>query len=249
MSSEKRKVVLVTGSSKGIGLAIAKKLDINGWQVVINGRNDDALNHAKSILPNALAIRADMTIKKEAEDVIHQTIKIYGQLDAIVCNVGSGASQNDDFLQSEWCRMFDINFWSALNIISPSIQFLEKTKGSIICISSICGLEHIPGAPISYSVSKAALNSYVKNMSKKLGPVGIRINAIAPGNILFDDSTWSKKIEEDSISVNKYIKSEVALGGFGSTDDVAFFVETILSQKSSFMTGVILAIDGGQVRS
>ena len=147
-----------------------------------------------------------------------------------------------------WEEMFMSNFYSATNVIESATDSLEKSKGSVVCISSICGIEEIPGAPIEYSVAKAALNSYVKLASKKLGRKGIRINAVAPGNIIFKNSVWDLKMRENSNSVKQMLNNEVPLNRLGNPDEISNLVVWLASDEASFVTGSIMVADGGQTR-
>ena len=126
---------------------------------------------------------------------------------------------------------------------------LSKRNGVVVCISSICGVESIPGAPIAYSVSKAALNHYVKIAANSLAQKNIRINAIAPGNILFKGSTWDKKMKANKKKVYKMIHDNVALKKFGTPNDISSLTMYLSSDLSSFATGSIWTIDGGQTKS
>ena len=110
-------------------------------------------------------------------------------------------------------------------------------------------METIPSAPITYSVAKSALNSYVKAMSFPLAKKGIRINAIAPGNVNFKGSVWSKKIKKNPRKVKKMLVDNVPLEKFGSIEDVSNAVIWLSSKKSNFMSGTVIISDGGQTRS
>jgi len=125
---------------------------------------------------------------------------------------------------------------------------LKKTSGSVVCISSIAGIE-TTDAPIPYSIAKSALNSYVKNISKPFAKVGIRINAVAPGNILFKGSIWEKKLKKNKNKVLDMISTKVAMNRFGTPDEIAYAVSFLASPLSSFTTGNILVIDGGQTKN
>ena len=114
--------------------------------------------------------------------------------------------------------------------------------------SSICGAEIIKGAPIGYSVSKAALNFYVKSISRELANYGISINAVLPGNIMFKDSTWDKKMKLNKIRTKKYIKENVPTNSFGSTNDI-FEICFMISESSGFINGSLIRVDGGQTQS
>jgi len=133
-------------------------------------------------------------------------------------------------------------------MVESAKSFLASTKGSIVCISSICGIEYIPDAPITYSVSKSALNAYVKSISRPLGKRNIRINAIAPGNILFEGSVWDRKIQENLGNVEKILERDVALNKLGSTEDICNLTGYLLSSHANFVTGAVWTIDGGQIR-
>jgi NAD(P)-dependent dehydrogenase (short-subunit alcohol dehydrogenase family) len=126
---------------------------------------------------------------------------------------------------------------------------LEDSKGSIVCISSICGVEHIPGAPITYSVAKNALNAYIKFASFPLAKKGIKINGVVPGNINFPGSVWEKKLKENPREVKKMIKDSVPLNKLGSPLDIANLVTFLSSSENKFSTGSLFYSDGGQTRS
>lgn len=126
---------------------------------------------------------------------------------------------------------------------------LGESGGVIVCISSICGQEVIPGAPLTYSAAKAALNSYVRGIARPLGADGVRINAIAPGNILFENSVWQRKLNDDSEAVEQMLARDVALAKMGTPQDVANLTLWLTSPAASFCTGSIFVADGGQVRS
>ena len=132
-------------------------------------------------------------------------------------------------------------------MVEAANSALEATKGSIVCISSICGNEVIPGAPVTYSSAKAALNAYVRGIARPLGKQGIRINAIAPGNILFDGSVWSLKLAEDADAVKKMLEQDVSLNQMGTPKNVAELTAYLVSPRANFATGGIWTLDGGQV--
>ena len=245
----KGKSALVTGSSEGIGFYIAKSLYDNGCNVVINGRSTTKLNLAKNKLRGSLALKADLTNLNETKKLINKFKQNYNKLDILVCNVGSGKSNIKVPDINEWHRLFNQNFWTTVNIINCAQKLLIKSKSSIICISSICGLEHVTGAPTPYSVAKSALNSYVVNQSKYFGKFKIRINAIAPGNIIFDGSTWEKKVKVSPTKTKKYIKENVSLNLFGKPNDISNIVLYLASDQAKYITGSIFKIDGGQIKS
>lgn len=245
------KLILVTGSTRGIGLGIGKMFLQMGAKVVFNSRNERELNSLirKLNTSKAIGIARDVTCPNESRILLEEIYKNYGSINNIICNVGSGKSCNPgDENFDEWQRVFKLNLWSTTNIVEASQNFFAKEGGSILCISSICGKEYIPGAPVTYSVAKAALNSYVKNISIPLSRKGIRINAITPGNILFKGSVWEKKMQANLESLNNYIINEVPLGRLGNVNDVAYFCIWLSSEYASFTTGNQFNLDGGQTR-
>ena len=246
----KNKKVFISGSSRGIGLCIARKFIEEGANVVINARNKDELSIAASSLENCNGVAGDVSTPNDALLTITKAAEILGGIDIIVCNAGSGSSvPPGQESYDEWQRVFAINFFTATNLIEASLNFLEKSHGCVVCVSSICGNETIPGAPVTYSVAKSALNTYVKSMSAPLASKGIRINSVAPGNISFDGSVWSKKMAQDPLAVKEMLKNNVPLKKFGSPDDVAHMVVWLSSDLSNFVTGTIVTTDGGQTRS
>lgn len=241
------KVALVTGSSKGIGWAIAQTLHAEGCRVALNARNSLDLDAATAQLAGAIGVLGDVSQPAEAQKIVAEVLKAFGRLDILVCNVGSGRSVSPgNETADEWQRVFALNLWSTTNAVEASRDALVASKGLIVCISSICGLEVIPGVPVTYSASKAALHAYVRGIARPLGRLGVRINAVAPGNILFDGSVWSRKLAEDAPAVQAMLAKDVALGRLGTPADVASLVAYLASPRSGFASGSVWTLDGGQ---
>ena len=217
---------------------------------MVNGRDPAVLEEAIANLSASIGFVADVTQPEESAQLIKEVIDRFGRLDALVCNVGSGRSvpPGNEYFE-EWQRIFSVNLWSATNMVEAATDALASTNGTIVCISSICGQECVPGAPITYSTAKAALNAYVRGISRPLGARGVRINAIAPGNILFDGSVWHKKIKDNQASVTKMLEQNVALKKLGTPSDIASLTAYLLSPISNFTTGSVWTIDGGQVHA
>ena len=246
----KNQNVFISGSTKGLGKEIASRFKLAGSSIVINGRNSEDLHKTKAEISADHAFQADVTNEVDTARVINAAIEVFGEIDILICNVGSGSNLNKDLDPlTPWKYMMDVNFWSAVNLIE-SIEALQPNHPmSIVCISSICGIEIVPGAPPAYSVAKSALNSYVRVKSKGLKSVGSRINAIAPGNIMHENSIWLKKKNENPAEVNDYINKNVPLNRMASTGEIADLVLYLASPKASFVSGSIWTIDGGQVNS
>lgn len=249
------KTALVSGSSRGIGKAVAQVLIEEGCTVFINGRDEQALDAAQQELKTGTGreqihkICCDLTQEKNvtaALDTIRQTAGTFP--DALVANIGSGRSVPGwDVDDGEWTRMFNLNFFGAVRLCSEYVRRAGDKGGSIVCISSIAGCEAIP-APLPYSTAKAALMSFVKNMSDIVASNNIRINAVSPGNVLFEGGTWDIKLKEDEKKVRDYINSTVPMKDFASPHDIAWTVAFLLSDKARFITGANFVVDGGQIR-
>lgn len=246
-----QKNVLVTGSSRGIGRGIAQAFLDEGSNVMVNARTDVDIKKFNLRNSNQLSVvKADVSTV-EGVSIIEQQIleKFQNRLDIIICNVGSGKSAppgTESYV--DWKNSFEINFFSSTNTIEGLRRLITPKTGSILCISSICGLE-VLGAALTYSAAKAALNSYVIGLSRVMGKDGIRVNAIAPGNILFDGSVWDQKLKADEKAVNNMLEKEVALNTLGSVSDIANMAVFLSSEQAKFVTGSIVVVDGGQVRA
>ena len=243
------KKALITGSTYGIGFEIAKKLFEAGAKISINSTNNNSLSKALKLLPGAIGLVADVRNPNDAKKLFNFCRNEMNGIDILICNVGNGKSvKPGEENIHEWLRMFEYNFLSTTNIIEACKNELIKNKGVIVCISSICGNEVIPNAPITYSTAKAALNFYVKSISRPLGENGVRINVISPGNIYFETSVWASKKAINPKDVERMLEENVPLKKFGSTEDIAIMATYLSSPLSGFATGSVFTIDGGQTR-
>lgn len=244
------KTALITGSSRGIGRAIAEVLKAEGCNVAINARNVDELKATAIALGCPVAVVGDVTRADDAKQLVAEVVRSLGGIDILVCNVGSGRSvvPGAETLE-EWQRVFALNLWSATNMVQAARGALASSRGSVVCISSICGLEVIAGAPVTYSAAKAALHAYVRGVARPLGVDGVRINAIASGNIMFDGSVWQKKLAAEAAGVQQMLDANVPLSRFGTPREIGELVSYLASPRSGFATGAVWTLDGGQVRA
>ncbi len=243
------KTAIVTGGTRGIGYGITQKLLDHGWNVAIIARTVDDFSADKKFESKWICEPADLTNEISARNAIEKICFQFPKVDLVVCNVGDGRSVSvGDESYDEWIRILNVNLLSTTNTVESVFKHMNMENSSIICISSICGVSIIEGAPITYSVAKSALNTYVRAYAKYLAKYHIRMNAIAPGNILFNGSAWDMKIKRNKDIVEKMIFDNVPLRKFGDINDIADMVLYLSSDKAKFITGSIITIDGGQVK-
>jgi 3-oxoacyl-[acyl-carrier protein] reductase len=245
------KVALVSGASRGIGFAIAKALHAEGSIVACVARNTAELASAVTALGSrASAHTCDVTDAGAVAALLGEITRQHGHLDVVVCNAGSGASvPPGSETAEEWQRVLNVNLLAATNVIAAARAPLAASGGgAIVCISSICGLAAL-GAPVTYSAAKAALNATVRGLARPLAKSNIRINAVAPGNILFAGGTWERKLRENEPAVRDMLTREVAQARLGTPEEIADLVTFLASPRASFITGAVHVADGGQLRA
>jgi 3-oxoacyl-[acyl-carrier protein] reductase len=245
------RVALVVGASRGIGLSIATALTAEGAKVALAARGADDLKAACARIggDNSFHV-ADVTDPAAALMLAREVEQQWGGIDILVCNAGSGASvPPGQETAAEWKRVLDANLFATTNMIEAARPVMRQGHGerAIICISSICGLAAL-GAPVTYSAAKAALNATVRGLARPLALDGIRINAVAPGNILFEGGTWARKLAESKSAVDDMLAREVAMRRLGKPEEIADLVAFLASPRAAFITGTVMVADGGQLR-
>lgn len=254
----KDRVAFVSGGSRGIGFAVANGFAAEGAKVAISGRNEADLEAARERLAQVtgedrvLALVADMGQETEINRCVDSIENQLGPIDAIVANVGTGTAQPGVELGREhWDGPLNSNLISSGLLASCVLPRLaERGRGSFTFISSIAGVEVIR-APIPYSAAKAGLMMAMKSYAQQLGPRGVRVNAVAPGNIFVPGGSWASKFEdpEKKRIFREYIRNEVPLRRFAAPKEIADVVVFMASNRASFMTGSVVVVDGGQTRS
>ncbi|XP_004529530.1 uncharacterized protein LOC101450070 [Ceratitis capitata] len=244
------KVVIVTGASSGIGAATAVEFAKQGAKVVLVGRNETnlkatevsckAANNKAELLP----IIADVTV--DAERIIKTTVEKFGKLDVLVNNAGYGEAGNIlDIDVDQFDRVMNTNLRSVFLLTKLAAPHLIKTQGSIVNVSSVAGLRSFPGVSV-YCTSKAALDQFTRCIALDLAPHKVRVNVVNPGVIITDFQRRLGMTEEEYAQYLVRCKETHALGRVGEAKEVADAILFLASDKSSFITGASLPIDGGK---
>ena len=245
MSSLTGKVALVTGASRGIGSAIAKKLALNGASVIINYSKDDlgANNTLKEIIDNggyAKIIKRDISDYNNCINLINEVIESFGKIDILINNAAkSEIGFFMDFKKETIEQLMNVNLLAPMYLTQAILPFMtSKGSGNIINISSIWG-ESGASCEVVYSTTKGGLNLFTKALAKEVASFGIRVNAIAPGVI---DTEMNSFLEADE---KEELINDIPIGRFGTVDEVANTVLFLCQNNTSYLTGQIIRIDGG----
>ena len=241
------KVAIVTGSSRGIGVGIAKELARLGAKVIINHRNSaEAAQEVKQAIEEAggeaMISQADVSLAEEAQRLVKETLDTFGRVDILVNNAGT---TRDNLIMrmkdEEWDLVLQTNLTSAYHCSKAVVRPMMRQRGGrIISISSIVGLAGQEGQT-NYAASKAGLIGFSKSLAREIGSRNITVNVVAPG---FVPTALTNVLPEELIN---NIIERTPLGKMGTVDDIACAVAFLASDQAGFITGQVLTVDGGLI--
>lgn len=247
-----KKVVLVTGGTSGLGLALCRSLVAEGACVALCGRDEKRLAEAESGLRQAggdvLGVVADVTCIADLQRFLDVAKQRWGRIDSIVNNAGKSAAKLvEESYDSDWIDDIDLKLLAAVRLIRFALPSLRESRGSIVNVLATGA--KTPGASSTpSSVSRAAGMALTKALSKELGKDGIRVNAVLVG--LIESGQWERRADESSVDLASYYASlgheaGIPLERVGKAEEFADLVTFLLSERASYVTGVAINVDGG----
>ena len=254
----KDRVIFVAGASRGIGLGIVEACLAEGAKVALAARGaaDLAAQHERLAATygadKVWSVVGDMRDAKVIESALSACEAEFGPVYGAVANVGLyDTPLGFDITDENWDGAFSQNLDSAYRLARSALRRMtQRGEGSLLFISSICGVEAL-GSPLAYGVAKAGMNHMSKELARIAGPSGVRVNTIAPGNIIFPGGDWEERTQPGSPEApmwNAWIEREVPLKRFGTPDEIGIPAAFFLSPITTFLTGAVVPIDGGQTR-
>ena len=253
------KVALVCGSSSGLGLAIGKRLSVEGCRVALNGRDDDRLRSAvRSVAADTdgdvEGFQADVSVREDAEQLVQRVHDRFGSLDILLCNAGGPRSTGfDDTRVDEWQAALDLNLLSTIHLCRAAIPHMTSANwGRVICLTSVAAKEPLPGLILS-TTARAGVLGFAKSLADEVAPAGVTVNVVCPGfmktgrvdDLVHQRSQREKRAEGQ---IWEELTGRIPMKRVGDPDELGATVAFLASPLAGYITGVALAVDGGYIR-
>lgn len=241
------KVAIVTGATRGIGLACARELARGGARIVVNSRKSEACETTAEMLRKngceAIAVPGHAARDEDLANMVAQTLSFFGRLDIAVANVSINPTFDEltDLEEASWTKVIDTNLSGTWRLARHTLPAMTAPGGAFVAISSINAIRAIPGSGV-YGISKAAVEHLVRQLAVEWGPRGVRVNAVSPGTT---DTDMIRKLM-DRPGFSDLILRSTPLGRIARPEDIAGAVAFMASDAAAHVTGQCLVVDGGQ---
>jgi len=254
------RVALVCGSSSGLGRAIAQALVAEGCRVALNARDDKRLQTAVALVRRAgpgevEGFRADVSVHADAESLVHRVRDRFGSVDILVCNAGGPPAVSfHDAPVEAWQSALETNLVSAVRLCRAAVPIMKKRQwGRIVCVTSIAAKQSLPGLILS-TTARAGVLGFSKALSDELALDGITVNVVCPGYMRTERvedlaDQRSKQTKRTTHEVMAGFIKDVPVGRMGEPEELAAAVAFLASARASYITGAVLQVDGGFIRS
>jgi len=250
------KVAIVTGSSRGLGLASARSLAAEGCRVCVCARGEARLREAEKEIADVarnsdavLAVSADVSTAEGVQLVVESTAAAFGGIDILVNNVGlAGGGGLLETSDDQWREAVDQTLVPAIRasrLVVPHMQ--HRGGGAIVIVASIFGRE--AGGRMTYNAVKAAEISLAKSLAQQLASSNIRVNSVSPGSILVEGGSWWRRQQADPEGIAEFVRRELPFGRFGHPEEVGDVVAFLCSPRASWISGTSIVVDGCQSRA
>lgn len=254
------RVALVTGSSSGLGLAIATALADEGCRIALNGRDEKRLGEAVEHMTRHAASEvegfvADVSVATQVDSLVDRVRRHFGGVDILVCNAGGPpAASFEDIAAPTWQAALDLNLLSTIHLCRAAVGLMRRAQwGRIICLTSVAAKQPLEGLILS-STARAGVLGFAKSLADEMAPEGITVNVVCPGYM------HTPRTEElvrrraqiearEASEVQETLVLNIPLGRMGDAEELAAAVAFLASERASYITGVALQVDGGFTRS